>query len=91
MTTLWILGMCLIAWTAWDSGNLFNSDVVSGAVKNALTLMPVWSFYRAWIEFVEYSQQAAYKGTAGLQWSDVANDPRCGMQVSIRPCPPRYA
>lgn len=79
VTTLWILGMTLIAWTAWDSGNLFNSDTVPDPVKNLITVVPVWSFYRAWVEFVEYSQQAAFRGTPGLQWSDLSSDPRCGM------------
>jgi hypothetical protein len=79
VSTLWVLGMCLIAWTAWDSGNLFNSETVPAAVKNLITVVPVWSFYRAWIEYVEYSQQAAYRGTSGLEWSDLSSDPRCGM------------
>ena len=79
ITTLWILGMTLIAWTAWDSGNLFNSKTVSDEVKNMITVVPVWSFYRAWVEFVEYSQQAAFRGTPGLQWADLSTDPRCGM------------
>lgn len=79
MTTLWILGMTLIAWAAWDSGNLFNSETVSTAVKNAITAIPVWSFYRGWLEYVEYSQQAAFRGTPGLQWADLSSDPRCGM------------
>ena len=79
ITTLWILGMTLIAWTAWDSGNLFNSETVPDSMKNLITIIPVWSFYRAWVEFVEYSQQAAFRGTPGLQWSDLSSDPRCGM------------
>ena len=49
-TTLWILCMSLIAWTAWDAGNLFNSETVSQDVKKLITIVPVWSFYRAWTE-----------------------------------------
>ena len=80
-TTLWILVMSLIAWTAWDtsSGNFFNSETVSRDLKNLITIIPVWSFYRAWTEYVEYSQQAAFRGTSGLQWSDLETDPQCGM------------
>ena len=28
---------------------------------------------------MEYSQQAAFRGTPGLQWSDLRTDPQCGM------------
>ena len=54
--TLWILGASLVAWTAWDSGNLLNAETVPSSTKTAITLVPVWSLYRAWMEFLEYAQ-----------------------------------
>jgi hypothetical protein len=32
-----------------------------------------------WVEYREYAAQAARFGTAGMQWSDVSNDPRNGF------------
>ena len=59
--TLWILGASLVAWTAWDSGNLLNAETVPSSTKTAITLVPVWSLYRAWMEFLEYAQVHAVR------------------------------
>jgi len=77
--TLWVIGMAVIASTAWDSGNFFNTDTISNDLKNFITIWPIWGFYRGWLEYKEYAQQSAYRGTPGLQWSDLSSDPMCGM------------
>jgi hypothetical protein len=71
--------MSVIAWTAWDSGNFFNTDTISDGLKNFITLWPIWGFYRGWGEYKEYASQAARLGTSGLRWSDLSGDPRCAM------------
>ena len=77
--TLWVIAMSVIAWTAWDSGNFFNTDTISTGLKTFITLWPIWGFYRGWGEYKEFASQAARLGTSGLQWADVGGDPRCGM------------
>jgi len=74
--TLWVVGMSVIAWTAWDTGNFFNTDIISTELKTFITLWPIWSFYRGWSEYREYTNQASFLGRSGIQWSDVMNDPR---------------
>ena len=100
--------MTVIANTAWDSGNFFNTDAISNNLKNFITMWPIWGFYRGWLEYEEYAQQvssyfidrklslisiqieakgwgrcdsgqAAYRGVPGLEWSDLTDDPMCGM------------
>ena len=55
--TLWVIGMAVIASTAWDSGNFFNTDTISKDLKNFITIWPIWGFYRGWLEYKEYAQQ----------------------------------
>jgi hypothetical protein len=82
-STMWVIGMALIAWAAWDvrSGNLFNVDYVSVHVKNVITMVPLWGYFRGWMEFNEYSNLAVSKGGYGMTWNDVATDPRNGMSA----------
>jgi hypothetical protein len=80
-STMWVIGMALIAWAAWDvrSGNIFNVDYISTDVKNAITMVPLWGYFRGWMELNEYSTLAVSKGTFGMTWEDIATDPRNGM------------
>jgi hypothetical protein len=80
-STMWVIGMALIAWAAWDvrSGNMFNVEYVSVHVKNVITMVPLWGYFRGWMEFNEYSNLAISKGAYGMTWNDVATDPRNGM------------
>jgi hypothetical protein len=55
--TLWVIGMSVIASTAWDSGNFFNTDTISTDLKTFITIWPIWGFYRGWGEYKEYAQQ----------------------------------
>ena len=81
--TLWVLCMTGIAWTAWDSGNVFNTDTVSDGFKTFITLWPIWGFYRGLSEYQEFATKAARLGTNGLQWADVNEDPQCGMKTVL--------
>jgi hypothetical protein len=56
-STLWVIGMSVIAFTAWGSGNFFNTDTISNDLKNFITIWPIWGFYRGWIEYEEYAAQ----------------------------------
>jgi hypothetical protein len=58
-STLWVIGMSVIAFTAWDSGNFFNTDTISNDLKNFITIWPIWGFYRGWSEYKEYAGQVA--------------------------------
>ena len=55
--TLWVIGMSVIASTAWDSGNFFNTDTISNGLKTFITIWPIWGFFRGWGEYKEYAQQ----------------------------------
>jgi hypothetical protein len=82
-STLWVLCMTGIAWTAWDSGNVFNTDTVSADFKTFITLWPIWGFYRGLSEYQEFATKAARLGTNGLQWADISEDPLCGMKTVL--------
>jgi hypothetical protein len=55
--TLYVIGMAVIACTAWDSGNFFNTDTIPNSLKNFITLWPIWGFYRGWTEYKEFATQ----------------------------------
>lgn len=84
--TLWVVGMSLIGWASWDvqSGNLFNVEDVSVHAKNAITMFPMWAFFRGWMEFQEYASFDTGR-EAGMRWSDIGpdGDPRNGMSVVL--------
>jgi hypothetical protein len=54
-STLWVLAMTVIAYTAWDIGNFFNTDAISNGLKTFITLWPIWGFYRGWEEYREFA------------------------------------
>ena len=56
-STLWVLAMTVIAYTAWDAGNFFNTDTISKGLKTFITLWPIWGFYRGWEEYREYAAE----------------------------------
>ena len=56
-STLWVLAMTVIAYTAWDSGNFFNTDAISNRLKTFITIWPIWGFYRGWEEYRDYAAE----------------------------------
>jgi hypothetical protein len=67
-STLWVLAMAVIAYTAWDVGNFFNTDAVANGLKNFITLWPIWGFYRGWGEYREFAAQAVRVGRRSVPW-----------------------
>jgi hypothetical protein len=82
-STLFIILMTLVAFTAWDSGGFFLSDNTTEGAKTLITMFPFWGFYRAWIEYGEYAYSASRSGGKGLTFENIANDEKCGMDTVL--------
>jgi len=80
-STLWVLAMSVIAYSAWDTGNFFYTDSIANSLKTFITLWPIWGFYRGWEDYREYAAQAVRMGRSGMTWSDVSGDPLCAMKT----------
>lgn len=44
--------------------------------------------YRGLLDYAEYAFQSANQGTPGLQWQDLADDPRVGIDTTMVCTPP---
>ena len=63
-----------------QGGQWMGASLPSPAIRNLWTIIPFFTTYRGVLELLEYSYQATYQGTGGLNWSKIGDpDEECGM------------